>query len=86
MERLPEAPPGLLKAQWQTFHGKAANLSDKSQTALFCPYMVPLPQAVKAEIGKGGSEKPDYRNLWRVGRIVHRMLFYRRGEKRKYQL
>jgi hypothetical protein len=31
MERLPEAPPGLLKAQWQTFHGKAANLSDKSQ-------------------------------------------------------
>jgi len=34
MERLPEAPPGLLKAQWQTFHGKAANLPDKSHQAL----------------------------------------------------
>jgi len=28
--------------------------------------MVPVPQAVKAENDGGGSEKPDYRNLWRV--------------------
>src|SRR2546430_17663563 len=34
-------------------------------------YMVPRPLAVKAEIVRGGSGKPDYRNLWRVGRIVH---------------
>ena len=28
---LPETTHGLLKAQWQTFHGEAANLSDKAQ-------------------------------------------------------
>ena len=28
--------------------------------------MVPLPDAVKAEIGEGGSEKRDYRNLGSV--------------------
>src|SRR4029453_12845515 len=49
-------------------------------------YMVPVPLAVKAGMMKRGSEKRDYRNLWRVGRIVHMDLFYRRGEKRKYQL
>ena len=48
--------------------------------------MVPVGERVKAGIVRGGSEKPDYRNLWRVGWIVHRQLFYRRGEKRKYQL
>jgi len=48
--------------------------------------MVPRPLAVKAEMRKRGSEKPDYRNLWRVGRIVHMDLFYWRGKKRKYQL
>ena len=36
--------------------------------------------------GEAGTEKRDYRNLWRVGRIVHIDLFYRRGKKRKYQL
>jgi len=48
--------------------------------------MAPLPESVKAEMRKGGSEKRDYRNLWRVGRIVHKDLFYRRGKKREYQL
>jgi len=48
--------------------------------------MVPLLDAVKAEIVRGGSEKPDYRNLWWVGRIVHRELFDRRGKKREDQL
>jgi hypothetical protein len=38
--------------------------------------MVPLRDAVKAEIVRGGSGKPDYRNLWRVGEIVHKLLFY----------
>jgi len=36
--------------------------------------------------GGSGSEKTDYRNLWRVGTMVHRQLFYRRGQKREYQL
>jgi hypothetical protein len=31
-------------------------------TCIFSHYMVPRPLAVKAEIGKGGSEKPDYRH------------------------
>jgi hypothetical protein len=30
--------------------------------------MVSVPTCVKAEIGERGSEKTDYRNLWRVGR------------------
>src|SRR4029453_996834 len=55
-------------------------------TLCFFHYMVPVPQAVKAEMKKRGSEKPDYRNLWRVGRMVHRQLFYRRGQKRECQL
>jgi hypothetical protein len=37
--------------------------------------MVPLPLAVKAEMLRGGSEKTDYRNLWRAGRIAHRHYF-----------
>src|SRR5947209_16774437 len=49
-------------------------------------YMVPSPVAVKAEMMKCGTEKRDYRNLWRVGWVVHSDLFYRRGKKRKYQL
>ena len=48
--------------------------------------MVPLPASVKAEIGKCGSENPDYRNLRWVGWVVHKQLFDRRGKKRKYQL
>ena len=32
-------------------------------TYVFFHYMVPLPDAVKAEIGICGSEKTDYRNL-----------------------
>src|SRR4029453_7123977 len=44
-------------------------------TRCFFHYMVPRPQAVKAEMRRGGSEKPDYRNLWRVGEIVHKLLF-----------
>jgi hypothetical protein len=32
-------------------------------TERFCPYMVPLPQAVKAEMRRCGSGKRDYRNL-----------------------
>ena len=31
---LPDTTRGLLKAQWQTFHGEAANLSDKAQHRL----------------------------------------------------
>jgi hypothetical protein len=31
-------------------------------TYLFPSYTVPLPQAVKAEIVRGGSGKTDYRN------------------------
>jgi hypothetical protein len=31
-------------------------------TVRFCPHTVPVPAAVKAEIGEGGSEKPYYRN------------------------
>jgi hypothetical protein len=48
--------------------------------------MVSLPDAVKAEIGKGGSEKRDYRNLWWFGEIGHNVLLYRRGKKRENQL
>ena len=33
-------------------------------TYIFFHYMVPRPDAVKAEIGEGGSEKTDYRNLY----------------------
>src|SRR5256885_1191856 len=40
----------------------------------------------EARMPRQGSDKTDYRNLWRVGRIVHMDLFYRRGKKRKYQL
>src|SRR5262252_3017227 len=40
-------------------------------TWYFSHYMVPLLDAVKAEMGKRGSGKTDYRNLWQVGRIVH---------------
>jgi hypothetical protein len=32
--------------------------------------MVPHPDAVKAEIGKGGSEKRDYRNRARILLII----------------
>jgi hypothetical protein len=35
-------------------------------TCCFFHYMVPLLDAVKAEMRKCGSEKTDYRNLWRV--------------------
>jgi hypothetical protein len=48
--------------------------------------MAPLRKRVKAEILKCGSEKRDYRNLWWFGEIVHKLLLYRRGKKRKYQL
>jgi hypothetical protein len=48
--------------------------------------MVPLLVSVQAESMGGGTEKTDYRNLWRAGRIVHMDLFDRRGKKRKHQL
>jgi hypothetical protein len=48
--------------------------------------MVPLGKHVKAEMVMGGSEKTDYRNLRRVGSIVHIDLFDRRGQKREDQL
>ena len=38
--------------------------------------MVSVLDAVKAESVEGGSGKRDYRNLWRVGEIVHKLLFY----------
>jgi hypothetical protein len=42
----------------------SANLMKSKYLALittrFCPYMVPVPAAVKAEIGGGGSGKTDY--------------------------
>src|SRR5215218_3083478 len=41
-------------------------------TWYFIHYMVPVPLAVKAEMKKRGSGKTDYRNLWRVGGVVHR--------------
>jgi hypothetical protein len=55
-------------------------------TYIFFHYMVPLPDAVKAEIGKCGSEKRDYRYLWWFGEIVHNLLLYRRGKKREKKL
>jgi hypothetical protein len=48
--------------------------------------MVSVLDAVKAEAVKCGSGKRDYRNLWRVDRIVHRQLFYGCGKKREHQL
>ena len=38
------------------------------------------------QIVAGGSEKRDYRNRWRVDRIVHMDLFDWRGKKREDQL
>src|SRR2546430_177900 len=35
-------------------------------TRCFFHYMVPLLDAVKAEMRRCGSEKTDYRNLWRA--------------------
>src|SRR2546421_2698163 len=52
-------------------------------TWCFSHYMVPRPTCVKAEIVRGGSEKTDYRNLWRVGSIVHMGLFYQAGATQK---
>jgi hypothetical protein len=48
--------------------------------------MVSLPLAVKAEMVRGGSGKPDYRNLWWFGEIVHTLLLYRSGIKGEEQL
>jgi hypothetical protein len=43
---------------------RAAHLSKMVPiTWCFFHYMAPLPESVKAEIEKGGSEKRDYRNL-----------------------
>src|SRR5262245_1750657 len=55
-------------------------------TWCFIHYMVPVRDAVKAEIVKCGSGKTDYRNLRRVGSMVYKDLFDGRGKKRKYQL
>src|SRR2546430_11456075 len=52
-------------------------------TWCFSHYMVPRPTCVKAEIVRGGSEKTDYRNLWRHGRIINIGLDYARGEQPK---
>jgi hypothetical protein len=38
--------------------------------------MVPVPDAVKAEIARGGSEKRDYRNHKRIDRTIRKCAFY----------
>src|SRR4051812_37121522 len=48
--------------------------------------MEPLRRVSRGKTREADSEKTDYRNLWRLGRIVHMDLFYRRGKKREYKL
>jgi hypothetical protein len=55
-------------------------------TSLFLSYMESLFYVSRGKTGEGGTGKTDYRNLRRVGWIVHMDLFDRRGQKRKHQL
>jgi hypothetical protein len=41
-------------------------------TERFSTYMVPRPVAVKAEMRRGGTEKPDYRHRSQTGRVEKR--------------
>src|SRR5262245_43203153 len=49
-------------------------------------YMEPFSPVSRGTTGEGDTGMRDYRNLWRVGSMFHRRLFYRCSQKREYQL